>query len=141
MPSVKRHIKWSALSALILALCTVVADVRAEEIVVIVNLAAAPISKEQIADLYLGRSDAFTPIDQAVGSGIYVEFYKKVTGRDSAQVKAIWSRILFTGRGVPPKQLPDSAAVKKAVAANPKAVGYIEKSAVDASIKVALAVD
>src|ERR1700680_3876359 len=106
MPSVKRHIKWSALSALILALFTVVADVRAEEIVVIVNLAAAPINKEQIADLYLGRSDAFTPIDQAAGSGIYVEFYKKVTGRDSAQVKAIWSRILFTGRGVPPKQLP-----------------------------------
>ena len=84
MPSVKRHIKWSALGALILALSTVVADVRAEEIVVIVNLAAAPISKEQIADLYLGRSDAFTPIDQAAGSGIYVEFYKKVTGRDSA---------------------------------------------------------
>jgi hypothetical protein len=34
--------------------------------------------------------------------------------------------------------LLDSAAVKKAVAANPKAVGYIEKSAVDASVKVIL---
>ena len=125
---------------MILALFTA-CDVRAEEIVVIVNLAAATISKEQIADLYLGRSDAWTPIDQAVGSEIYVEFYKKVTGRDSAQVKAIWSRILFTGRGVPPKQLRDSEAVKKAVAANPKAVGYIEKSAVDASIKVALPIN
>jgi ABC-type phosphate transport system substrate-binding protein len=118
-----------------------VADVRAEEIVVIVNLAAAPLSKEQIVDLYLGRSDDRTPIDQAAGSGIYVEFYKKVTGRDSAQIKEIWSRILFTDLGIAPKQLPDSAAVKKAVAANPKAVGYIEKSAVDASIKVVLSVD
>ena len=118
-----------------------VADVRAEELAVIVNLAATPLSKEQIADLYLGRSDDFTPIDQVVGSAIYVEFYRKVTGRDSAQIKAIWSRILFTDRGVAPKQLPNSVAVKKAVAANPKAVGYIEKSAVDASIKVALAVD
>ena len=108
---------------------------------VIVNLSAAPITKDQVADLYLGRTDAWTPIDQDVASGIYVEFYKKVTGRDSAQIKAIWSRILFTNRGVPPKQLPDSAAVKKAVAANLKAVGYIEKSAVDASIKVALQVD
>ena len=132
-----RHVKSSALGALILAAFTA-ANVHAEDIVVIVNPAAAPISKEQIADLYLGRSDAWIPIDQAAGSGIYVEFYKKVTGRDSAQIKAIWSRILFTGRGVPPKQLPDSAAVKKAVAANPKAVGYIEKSAVDASVKVAL---
>ena len=135
-----RHIKSSALSALILAVVAV-AGARAEEIVVIVNLAAAPITKDQVADLYLGRTDAWTPIDQDVASGIYVEFYKKVTGRDSAQIKAIWSRILFTNRGVPPKQLPDSAAVKKAVAANLKAVGYIEKSAVDASIKVALQVD
>ena len=135
-----RHIRSSALSALILA-ASAVADVRAEELAVIVNLAATPLSKEQIADLYLGRSDDFTPIDQVVGSAIYVEFYKKVTGRDSAQIRAIWSRILFTDRGVAPKQLPNSAAVKKAVAANPKAVGYIEKSAVDASIKVALAVD
>ena len=135
-----RHIKSSALSALILAVAAA-ASARAEEIVVIVNLAAAPITKDQVADLYLGRTDAWTPIDQDVASGIYVEFYKKVTGRDSAQIKAIWSRILFTNRGVPPKQLPDSAAVKKAVAANLKAVGYIEKSAVDASIKVALQVD
>jgi ABC-type phosphate transport system substrate-binding protein len=137
---VNRHIKSSALSALILAVAAA-ASARAEEIVVIVNLAAAPITKDQVADLYLGRTDAWTPIDQDVASGIYVEFYKKVTGRDSAQIKAIWSRILFTNRGVPPKQLPDSAAVKKAVAANLKAVGYIEKSAVDASIKVALQVD
>ena len=135
-----RHIKSSALIALILAVATV-AGVRAEEIVVVVNLAAAPITKDQIADLYLGRTDAWTPIDQAVASRIYVEFYKKVTGRDSAQIKAIWSQILFTNRGVPPKQLPDSTAVKKAVAANLKAVGYIEKSAVDASIKVALQID
>jgi ABC-type phosphate transport system substrate-binding protein len=137
---VNRHIKSSALIALILAVVTV-AGVRAEEIVVIVNLAAAPITKDQVADLYLGRTDAWTPIDQAVASRIYVEFYKKVTGPDSAQIKAIWSQILFTNRGVPPKQLPDSAAVKKAVAANLKAVGYIEKSAVDASIKVALQID
>jgi len=132
--------KTSALIAIVLAIITV-ATVQAEEIVVIVNPAATPISKEQIADLYLGRGGVWTPIDQAVGSGIYVEFYKKATGRDIAQVKAIWSRILFTGRGLPPKQMPDSAAVKRAVAANPKAVGYIEKSAVDASVRVALLLD
>jgi hypothetical protein len=118
-----------------------IGQVRADELVVIVNSAAAGMSKEQIADVYLGRSNDLTPIDQAASSPIYVEFYKKATGRDLAQVKAIWSRIIFTGRGLPPKQMVDSAAVKKAVAANPKAVGYIEKSAVDASIKVALTLD
>jgi ABC-type phosphate transport system substrate-binding protein len=116
-------------------------NIQAEDIVVIVNPAAKAISKDQIADLYLGRSGGLTPIDQTAGSAIYVQFYKQATGRDVAQVKAIWSRILFTGRGLPPKQLPDSAAVKQAIAANPNAVGYIEKSAVDASVKVVLPLD
>jgi ABC-type phosphate transport system substrate-binding protein len=132
--------KASALGALIVALLAAT-TIRAEDIVVIVNPAAKPISKEQIADLYLGRSAGLTPLDQTAGSAIYDQFYKKATGRDAAQVKAIWSRILFTGRGLPPKQLPDSEAVKKAVAANPNVVGYIEKSAVDASVKVALPLD
>jgi ABC-type phosphate transport system substrate-binding protein len=129
--------KTSALGALILAVL-LAANARAEDIVVIVNPAAAPLSKEQIADIYLARDSSRLPIDQASGSSIYAEFYKKATGRDAAQVRAIWSKILFTGRGVPPKQLLNSAAVKKAVAANPKAVGYIEKSAVDDSVKVVL---
>lgn len=116
-------------------------NLQAEDIVVIVNPAGKPINKEQIADIYLGRSAERIPVDQTAGSALYVEFYKKATGRDVAQVKAIWSRILFTGRGLPPKQLPDSAAVKMAVAANPNAVGYIEKSAVDATVKVALPLD
>jgi ABC-type phosphate transport system substrate-binding protein len=132
--------KPSALGALILALLAVT-PIRADEIVVIVNPATAPISKEQVTDLYLAKGGALIPIGQAADSAIYAEFYKKATGRDTAQIKAIRSRILFTGRGVPPKQLPDSAAVKKAVAANPKAVGYIEKSAVDASVKVAFSLD
>ena len=129
-----------ALGALILAMLAAT-NLRAEDIVVIVNPAAKLISKEQVADLYLGRSAELTAVDQPAGSAIYVQFYKKATGRDVAQVKAIWSRILFNGRGLPPKQLPDSAAVKKAVAANPNTVGYIEKSAVDASVKVALPLD
>jgi ABC-type phosphate transport system substrate-binding protein len=130
----------SALIALILAVFTGT-NVQADEIVAITNLAATPISKQQIVDLFLGRVSGWTPIDQAEDSGIYVDFYKKATGRDTAQVKAIWSRIVFTGRGRPPKQLPDSAAVKKAIAANPNAVGYIKKSAVDASVKVVLALN
>jgi hypothetical protein len=125
-------------SCLLILLALGVAQVRAGELVVIVNSGADGISRDQIADLYLGRSSGLTPIDQPANSPIYAEFYRKATGRDVAQVKAIWSKIIFTGRGLPPKQMADSVAVKKAVAANPKAIGYIDKSAVDASVKVAL---
>ena len=59
-----------------------------------------------------------------------------MTGKSSAQVKAAWSRLVFSGKATPPKELASSAEVKKFVAANPDAIGYVEKSAVDATVKV-----
>jgi hypothetical protein len=46
--------------------------------------------------------------------------------------------MLFTGRGEPPLESGDNAAVKRMVAANPGLIGYIDRSAMDASVKVLL---
>lgn len=127
---------------LLLAAGVLAAAVSAQaDIVVLANPAVGPLTKEQVAELYLGKSQAFTPYDQGEASPIYADFYKKATGRDTAQVKSTWSRVVFTGKGQAPKQLADSAAVKKAVAADPKGVGYVERAAVDASVKVVLSLD
>ena len=125
-------------TVLALSLASLTSLATAADLVVIANPAVGPLTKDQVADLFLGKNPALTPFDQADGAPIYAEFYKKATGRDPAQVKSTWSRIVFTGKGQPPKQLPDSAAVKKAVAADPKGVGYIEKSAVDGTVKAVL---
>lgn len=127
---------------LIVALCLAAAAMAAQaQIVVIANPAVGPLSKDQVSDIFLGKNLALTPVDQAESLPIYADFYKKATGRDAAQVKSIWSRLMFTGKGQPPRQLPDAAAVKKAVAADPKAVGYVDKSAVDGSVKAVLTLD
>ncbi|MFC4931677.1 hypothetical protein [Massilia sp. GCM10023247] len=108
------------------------------EVVVIVNpkAAEAALSKDQVAQFFLGKSSAMTPIDQPEDAPVRGEFYKKVTDKDASQAKALWSKLVFTGKATMPKEVANSAAVKAAVAANPKAIGYIEKSAVDASVKV-----
>ena len=108
------------------------------EVVVVVNPKAADStrSKEQVAQFFLGKSTAMTPIDQADSSPIRAEFYKKVADKDASQAKALWSKLVFTGKATMPKEVADSAAVKAAVAANPKAIGYIDKGAVDGSVKV-----
>ncbi|MDB5900887.1 MAG: hypothetical protein JWP22_2784 [Ramlibacter sp.] len=113
----------------------------AADLVVVANPASPPLTKEQVADLFLGKNFSLTPIDLPEGSPQYAEFYRKATGRDIAQVKSTWSRLVFSGKAQAPRQLPDAAAVKKAVAADPKAVGYMEKSAVDPSVKVVLSLD
>ncbi|CAH0348973.1 hypothetical protein [Aquabacterium sp. CECT 9606] len=114
---------------------------HAADIVAIGNPSAAAMTKDQVADVFLGKSQSAVPIDQVESSPIRAEFYKKATGRDPAQIKALWSRLVFSGKAQPPKEVADSSAVKKAVAADPKAIGYIEKSAVDGSVKVLTAIE
>jgi hypothetical protein len=114
------------------------APTMAGEVVVVMAASAAPLTKDQVADVYLGRSHALRPLDLPESKELHDTFYKKATDRDAAQVKAVWSRLIFTGQGQPPKEFPDATTVKKAVAADPKLVGYIDRSDVDATVKVVL---
>ena len=119
------------------------------QVAVIVNpkSATSSMTADQVSAIFLGKTSTLpsgataAPADQSESAAIRETFYTKVTGKQSAQVKAAWSRLVFSGKGTPPKELANSAEVKKFVASNPDAIGYIEKSAVDASVKVVLSVD
>lgn len=128
------------LTALLASALAAAALPASAEIVVIVNKdnPASRMFSEQASQFFLGKSAMFTPVDQAEGSKIRADFYQKVADKDPAQVKAIWSKLVFTGKATPPKEYKSNAEVKKAVAEDPKAIGYIDKSAVDDSVKVIL---
>ncbi|WP_228895104.1 type 2 periplasmic-binding domain-containing protein [Pseudoduganella aquatica] len=128
------------LPALILAVLAAAALPASAETVVIVNKAnpATRMFSEQASQFFLGKSTMFTPVDQAEGSHIRNDFYQKVADKDAAQVKALWSKLVFTGKATPPKEYKSNADVKKAGADDPKAIGYIDKSAVDDTVKVIL---
>lgn len=128
------------LTALLASALAAAALPASAEIVVIVNKdnPASRMFSEQASQFFLGKSAMFTPVDQAEGSKIRADFYQKVADKDPAQVKAIWSKLVFTGKATPPKEYKSNAEVKKAVAEDPKAIGYIDKSAADDSVKVIL---
>ena len=115
--------------------------------VVVVVSAKSPVRSltgNQVLDIFLGRSDRFpnggpaVPIDQEEGAAARSEFYSKLAGKSDAQLKAYWSKIIFTGRGQPPTAVANGIEVKRRLAANPKAIGYIDQSLVDDSVKVVL---
>jgi ABC-type phosphate transport system substrate-binding protein len=117
----------------------------AEADVVAVVSAKSPIAaldKSQVADIFLGKASRFpnglqaVPIDQAEGSAVRDEFYGKVVGKTAAQIKAYWSKIIFTGRGQPPTSVSNSIEMKKRISENPAAIGYIDRSMVDDSVRV-----
>lgn len=126
------------ISAIVAAAALAASVPAMAEVVVVVNPKAAESSmtKDQVAQFFLGKSSAMTPVDQSEDSPQRAEFYKKVTDKDASQAKALWSKLVFTGKATMPKEVANSAAVKAAVAANPKAIGYMDKASVDASVKV-----
>ncbi len=125
------------LTALALLLAAVVAPASAE-LVIIVNPQnpATRMFPSQAAQFFLGGSVLFTPVEQPENSPLRAEFDQKVLEKSPEQVEAIWSKIVFAAKGKPPKEYKSSAEVKKAVSENVKAIGYIEKAAVDDSVKV-----
>ncbi len=112
---------------------------------VVVTGAKSPLgalSEDQVRDLYLGhissRPDGRNAIllDQPQSSPLRDEFYLKVTNRSAAQARAQWAKLYFTGRGTPPREARDSADIKRILNSTPGAIGYIEESALDSSVRV-----
>lgn len=110
----------------------------AQKVAVITATSASPLSKSQLAKIYLGRSFERTPVDLPEGHPLRAVFYRAATDSDLTQVRSTWARVMFTGRGEPPRELPDATAVKAAVAANANVVGYIDASMVDGSVRTVM---
>jgi hypothetical protein len=118
----------------------------AADVVVVVSARSSvtALTSGQVTDIFLCRASHFPngvraePIDQADGSAERDEFYAKLASKTAAQLKAYWSRIIFTGRGRPPPALANGIEVKKRLAVNPAAIGYIDQALVDDSVRVVL---
>ncbi len=103
---------------------------------------ATTISKREVSNIFLGKTNRFpdgTPavaIDQREGSAQREEFYRGVSNMQPAEIKAHWSKMIFTGRGQPPMMVDGDEQVKKALASRPDSIGYIDRAAVDDRVKV-----
>ncbi|WP_421972966.1 phosphate ABC transporter substrate-binding protein [Pseudoalteromonas sp. SSM20] len=95
-----------------------------------------------IKKIFLGKAKSYSNgrsailISASYNDPATEEFNSKVLGKSSSQVKAYWSKILFTGKGTPPQEMDSNAAVISSVASNPDAIGYLDASAVTADVKV-----
>ena len=143
-----------SLPSLLLALCLGPAlalapdTAPAAELAVIVSARSniSMLSADQVAEIFLFQTNRFpngsevVPIDQDLGSPLRDEFYSKVTNRTPALVKAHWARLIFTGRGQPPAEVDGNAAMRRMIAENPGMIGYVERTALDPSVRAVLIV-
>ncbi|MGA9665428.1 MAG: phosphate ABC transporter substrate-binding protein [Gallionella sp.] len=136
----------NCLQLMLLAMSAFAANAHADVVVIVsAKSHVTRLTGEQTARIFLGKTSSFPddgdaiPIDQPEGSAIRDEFYSKVVRKDSSQLAAYWAKMIFTGVGRPPVELDGNLAVRKAVAGNPNAIGYIDRKAANKSVRVILA--
>jgi hypothetical protein len=127
-----------------LALIMVCAFAGATDLVVVAGTQSPlhALSREQVADIYLGRvttlpgGTSALPLDLPASSPEREIFYSQITGKSVAQIRAYWAKMSFTGKGIPPKTLSSSADIKKLALSKPGAIAYLAETALDGSVKV-----
>ena len=113
------------------------------DVAVIVNPDnSSALSDSDISRLFLGKLKKFSSGDKAVainlkfGSNTRDEFESKVLGKTSSQIKAYWSKRVFSGKGKPPPELVSDKDILTMVASDNNVIAYVDAASVDDSVKV-----
>ncbi|QCF27085.1 phosphate ABC transporter substrate-binding protein [Hydrocarboniclastica marina] len=120
----------------------VTANALAEVAVIVHPGNSASLAKDDVERIYLGKvktfpgGDAVTPLNLPEGHATRTEFDQTLVGKSPSQLKAFWSKQVFTGKGTPPDEVADAAAMKAKVSSDPSAVGYVDAADVDSSVRV-----
>jgi len=113
------------------------------------NVQQSEISKSSLKKIYLGKlkkysnGDKIKPVDLPSDTAIHKMFYTLVMNKSNSAMNRYWSKLKYTGKGKPPKELTNNREIIKWVAATKGAVGYIDDRYVKylkKSVKVVLTI-
>ena len=91
----------------------------------------ASITRAELSAIYMKRTRSWrdgreiVPVDQPASSPVREHFSRAIHGKNVAYVTRYWQRLIFSGRGIPPRQLQNDAAVLALVKNSRDAIGYI----------------
>lgn len=114
----------------------------AADYIVIVNKAnpVSSLSQQELQNIFLGKKTTWddgkkiAPVSQE-GTPVHDAFANKSMSKTAHQLSNYWKKTIFTGVGMPPKNVSNDETVKQYVANNRDAIGYISAGALDASVK------
>lgn len=130
-------------SVMLAALSVVLPAQGLADIVVIGNAKSAisSLTEDKIKGIFLGElssvdGHAVAPLDQVESAAAYAKFYESYLGMDAKQIKKYWTKMSFTGKATPPKQVASDGEVVQQVSQNVNLVSYVDSAAVTADVKI-----
>lgn len=82
------------------------------------------------------NGNALTVFDLKEGDKSRIEFYNLIIGQSEEEIKTYRTGLIFSGKGTPTKEVSDAKSLKSAISSTQGAIGYIDESQVDSSVKI-----
>ena len=104
------------------------------------------LSPDEVAQIYLRRKrfwdDGATivPLNLPSQASLRLQFSQRILNQTEPRLADYWNRLYFDGI-LPPATLASTEAIRRYVASDPNAIGYIPASEVDDSVRVVLRLD
>ena len=76
------------------------------------------------------------PLDLPANDANRAHFYRSLTGRSPEQMRAYWTRLIFTGQGQPPREVSGHLELTSLVSSSPEYIGYLPASEVNDRVRV-----
>ena len=129
--------------AVFLVLCCPALSSAGMLVVVAESSPLAQMDRHEVRQLYMDNASRFggytvTVLDMPEGSQQRERFYEGATGKSASQLKSYWARMIFTGQGMPPRQVKNARDMVQQVKQNPDAVGYVQESDLQEGLRVLL---
>ena len=135
-----------SLLALLLA-CAWATPATSESLAIIVHPERrADLDLDELVQIYLKKrrfwndGTAVVPVNREAGSDVRSAFDRAVLGAEARRLPVYWNREYFRGV-LPPATLASGTAVKRFVASEIRAIGYIRSSGVDGSVRAVLTLE
>lgn len=141
----RRFWKHRHFAALAVGFAAFSGPASAAEVVLVtaINSRISILSTDEASQLYLGRR---TTLEDGTQVSLYDlpigptrdRLYTLLTGKNPSQIRAYWSRQVFTGRALPPREASSQADLPTLLLNDPTAIGYLPDGPLDPRLRVLL---
>ena len=115
---------------------------QAEPVVVVsASSSLGALTQDEVRQIFNGQTRRVSgisvkPLDLPSRGGARNDFYQQVLGKSAEQMKSYWARMIFTGRGMPPREVSSEQEMVMLVGSNRNFVGYLDAALVTPDLKV-----
>ncbi len=104
------------------------------------NSGITSLTENEVRQLFSGQLKSVAgkrlqPLDLPSNSSDREAFYAKLMGRSPEQMRAYWTRLIFTGQGKPPREVTNAQELTSLVGTG-EYIGYLSAEAATGNVKV-----